>query len=71
MERGSPRGIMFGNYDVSKWRNLSKRDRADLHGVMTTATGSMREGPVTVRIFESASPEAKRSFHQTALAIAE
>jgi hypothetical protein len=30
-----PRGIMPAEYDVAKWRNLSKRERAELSGVMT------------------------------------
>jgi hypothetical protein len=30
-----PRGIMPADYEVAKWRNLSKRERAELSGVMT------------------------------------
>jgi hypothetical protein len=68
-ERGSPRGIMFGDYDISKWRNLNARERLALHG---RATGNMREGPVEIRIFGTAPVEAKRAFHKTAtLAAAE
>ena len=33
-QRGSPRGVMFGNYDIQKWRNLNEVDRAALHGVL-------------------------------------
>ncbi|MEN5277337.1 hypothetical protein ABE527_10330 [Brucella sp. TWI432] len=29
-QRGSPRGIMFGAYDIQKWRNLNEADRAAL-----------------------------------------
>jgi hypothetical protein len=48
MERGSPRGILRGNYLIMKWRNLSPQDRKALDGQMT---GDMRNGPVTVEIF--------------------
>lgn len=33
-QRGSPRGIIFGAYDIQKWRNLNEADRAALHGIM-------------------------------------
>jgi hypothetical protein len=59
-QRGDPRGIMFGDYDIAKWRNLNGREREALHGTMT---GNMREGPVTVRIFEKAPEDAKRRFY--------
>ena len=66
-QRDDPRGIMFGlEYDIQKWRNLSKRDRDMLDGV---ATGNQRSGPITVRIYAHANQEAKRAFHQTALAM--
>lgn len=47
----APRGILFGLYDIQKWRNLSVSDREALHGVMTAGG---RGGPVVVEIFESA-----------------
>lgn len=34
MQRGSSRGILFGNYNIQKWRNLNEADRAALHGVL-------------------------------------
>ncbi|MBA8861776.1 hypothetical protein FHW19_003503 [Ochrobactrum anthropi] len=34
MQRGSSRGILFGDYDIQKWRNLNEAERAALHGVM-------------------------------------
>lgn len=33
-QRGSSRGVMFGDYDIQKWRNLNEADRAALHGVL-------------------------------------
>lgn len=63
MQGPAPRGILFGAYDIAKWRNLNAGQRDALHGEMT---GSMRNGPVTVRIFDAAPQDAKRRFHQVA-----
>lgn len=46
-QRGSPRGLIRGECDISKWRNLSGQDVSELDGVMT---GDMRHGPVTISI---------------------
>jgi hypothetical protein len=48
MQGPSPRGLLRGDFDIAKWRNLSKREKAELHGQMT---GNMRNGPVTVEMF--------------------
>jgi hypothetical protein len=61
MQAGAPRGILFGNYDIQKWKNLSADHRQALHGVMT---GDMRNGPVTVEIFDSAPDEAKTAMRR-------
>lgn len=50
-ERGSPRCLMRGDFAVAKWRNLSASERQECHGVMT---GDMRNGPVTVELFDAA-----------------
>ena len=47
MQRGDPRGILKGDFDIQKWRNLNAKDRAELDG---TLTGDGRNGPVTIRI---------------------
>jgi hypothetical protein len=60
MQRGDPRGILFGHYDIQKWRNLRKADIQALHGVMR---GDMRNGPVTIELFDSAPAEAQAAFH--------
>lgn len=54
-ERGSPRGLLYGEFDIAKWRNLSTRERCELHGQIT---GDMRNGPVTVEICEPESAKA-------------
>ncbi len=50
MQGPSPRGLMYGDWDISKWRNMSKQEQAQCHGTMT---GDMRHGPVVVEIDES------------------
>ena len=64
LQRGDPRGIMFGPYDVQKWRNLSEADRAGLHGTCrATAMGPFAETPVRVFIKSSAPPEAHEALY--------
>ncbi len=46
--RNLPIGLMFGDYDIAKWRNLSPKDIRELHGVMK---GPLRTGPITVEIY--------------------
>ena len=46
-QRGAPVGLMRGEYEISKWRNLSKSDIARLDGTMT---GDMRNGPVIIEM---------------------
>jgi len=46
-QRDQPRGLLFGDFAIAKWRNLSDADRSDLHGTMT---GDMRNGPITITI---------------------
>lgn len=33
-QRGSSRGIMFGDFIIQKWRNLNVSERAALHGIL-------------------------------------
>lgn len=47
MERGQPRGLLFGDFDIQKWHNLSAVERRALSGRMT---GDMRNGPVVVEV---------------------
>ena len=68
MQRADPRGILFGDFDIQKWRNLNAHERRELHGYMQ---GNMRIGPVKIEIYDTAPPEAKRAFHQAATAYAE
>jgi hypothetical protein len=54
-----PQGILFGNYMIAKWRNLTVKERAQLHGVIT---GDGREGPVRVTLSAFAPEAVKRAF---------
>ena len=57
-QRGEPRGVLHGSYDIQKWRNLRPSDRAALHAVVT---GDGREGPIHLRIL-AACPDAARDL---------
>jgi hypothetical protein len=50
MQGPQPRGLLFGEFEVAKWRNLNVLERAALHGTMS---GS-RRGPVTVVLKDEA-----------------
>lgn len=50
-QRGAPCGVMFGEFEIQKWRNLSLEDRDALHGELL---GPFREGPVRLTIFYNA-----------------
>lgn len=52
---GEPAGIMFGDYGIAKWRNLTGDQREQCHGILT---GDRRDGPVTVTIFDHAPHKA-------------
>lgn len=47
MQGTEPRGLLRGDFDVQKWRNLDDAERAALSGVMT---GDMKHGPVFVTL---------------------
>jgi hypothetical protein len=46
-QRGAPRGLLIGDFDIQKWRNLRPEERTALHGRMT---GNMRDGPVVISL---------------------
>lgn len=39
LQRDCPRGILFGDFDIQKWRNLSTAERSALHGTLKRMTG--------------------------------
>lgn len=53
----APRAIMFGDYDfIAKWRNLTPAEQEASHGQMT---GSMRNGPINVTLFDHIPEQAR------------
>src|SRR3546814_4922095 len=56
---GSPVGLMFGHYIVSKWRNLNQQQSAELHGIVE---GDRRTGPLLVTIYDDAPREAREAL---------
>jgi hypothetical protein len=53
------RGILFGNFHISKWRGMNKAEIKALHGVIR---GEGRNGPLQVILFDSAPDSAKFAF---------
>lgn len=45
MQRDAPMGLKHGDFNIQKWRNLDREDRARLDGAIV---GEKRHGPVTV-----------------------
>ena len=55
-----PTGLLFGHFDwIAKWRNLTPKERADLHGAMS---GDFREGPVVIFLKDTAVEQHFRAF---------
>lgn len=42
-----PTGVLFGDWDIAKWKNLTKKEIAALDGHIT---GDTRDGPVTLHL---------------------
>jgi len=64
LQRDAPRGLMFGAWDIQKWRNLNDTRRAALHGTAAvTTTGAWATSPVSVFIRSSAPPEAHEALY--------
>lgn len=53
-QRDDPRGIMFGDVDISKWRQLSEKDKDALHGVYRRTGG--RGSPVRITLRSGGAP---------------
>jgi hypothetical protein len=62
MQDHSPIGVMYGEMVISKWRNLSPEERADLHGQIIAVGSSFRSGPVVLVIRSDAPSEVIEAF---------
>jgi hypothetical protein len=57
-----PRAIWHGDCWISKWRNLSAKEKASAHAIMD---GDMREGPVRIVLRAAATEAARMAFALT------
>ena len=66
--RGYPRGVLYGDYSIAKWRNLTSAEVAGLHGVMRgNRAGGFRGADVTIELSERDAPaEAIAAFKEAA-----
>ncbi|HBI70677.1 MAG TPA: hypothetical protein DDZ22_17230 [Massilia sp.] len=55
----APRAIWHGDCWISKWRNLSPKERAQAHALME---GDGRNGPVWITLTKAATEEARAAF---------
>lgn len=53
-----PQAIWHGDCTISKWRNLSPKERSECDAIMHGG----REGPVTITLQRAATPEARAAF---------
>lgn len=65
---GDPTPIMFGDYIVAKWKNLTTRERVGVHGLIE---GNRRDGPLTIRLTERCPVEGVESLTKTAAELAD
>jgi hypothetical protein len=56
MQGDAPRGLLWGDAAIAKWRNLTAAEQASCDGQMTTPGSSPRHGPVTVEIADPRLP---------------
>lgn len=54
-----PCAIWYGDYLISKWRNLSAAEKRQVHAIME---GNLREGPVRIKLMPAATPDAIAAF---------
>lgn len=57
-----PQAIWFGDCAISKWRNLSAKERRECHAILE---GDGREGPMRITLRANAPAEARAAFHRT------
>lgn len=56
-----PQAIWYGECSISKWRNLSVKERGQCHA---TLGGNQREGPMHITLRNAATPEAIEAFNR-------
>lgn len=56
-----PQAIWFGDCAISKWRNLSAKERRECHAILE---GDGREGPMRITLRAAATDEARAASHR-------
>lgn len=64
---GLPVGVMYGRWQIAKWRNMSPREIVSLHGEIA---GDFRCGPATLSIFWTAPAAAIAAITRPAFVLA-
>lgn len=59
MQRRDPRGLMYEYDYVAKWRNLTSKEKSQLHGTLQRRA---RGGPVVVWLRSACPAEARHSL---------
>jgi hypothetical protein len=63
MQGPAPIGVMFGECEISKWRNMTPKEQRAMHG---TIAGDKRNGPV-VLLINNAPLDAIKALARAAL----
>jgi hypothetical protein len=50
LQADAPIGFLKGDFQIAKWRNLSKKERDGLDGIMDAPGRTYRTGPVTITL---------------------
>lgn len=58
MQADAPTGLLKGNFEIAKWRNMTQKERDALAGILDAPGRTYRTGPVFVRIKRN-TPEEK------------
>lgn len=64
MQRDNPRGVMVGDWDIPKWRNLSGKEKGELHGQYKRWG---RGGHVIVTLSRNCPTDAKTALEDLAV----
>lgn len=65
LQRDQPRGLLVGDFDIQKWRNLTPDDRGALHGMLVRLTHG-HGGPVEVTLSRNCPPNASKLLQKWA-----
>lgn len=58
-QANGPQAVWFGECSISKWRNLSAKEKIECHA---TIDGDGRSGPIVITLHAEATAEARAAF---------